>query len=238
MQYSFGKKALLDAINSHQKVKKVFCAFFDQTIIKLLQENKIPYEMVSKQWFNQFDKTLNHQHFAFESEQIFKEINLNTFIKKYNNSQSVILMLDEIQDPHNFGAILRSADAFGVNGVIYKKNNQTNINELVIKTSMGAINYLNLISVTNLNQSIKILQENGYWVYASALNAKAQIFDQIDYPQKTVIIMGNENKGVSPLVIKNADQQVYIPMSGHVQSLNVSVATGILLSYITRNVKK
>ncbi|MCV3753801.1 23S rRNA (guanosine(2251)-2'-O)-methyltransferase RlmB [Ureaplasma zalophigenitalium] len=235
---NFNKKALYDAINAHIAISKVYIGSYDQKIIDLLEERNIPYEIVNRVWFNRFDKQLNHQFLAFETKQVIKNVALNEFLTSHQDSPGLILMLDEIQDPHNFGAILRSADAFGVKAVIYKKNNQASVNELVIKTSMGAINYLNLICVANLSQSIKLLQEHGYWVYASALNHQAQPYNQINYPNKTVIIVGNENKGISPLVLKNADQQVYVPMYGHVQSLNVSVATGILLAFISQHLNK
>ncbi|MCV3728488.1 23S rRNA (guanosine(2251)-2'-O)-methyltransferase RlmB [Ureaplasma miroungigenitalium] len=235
---NFNKKALYDAINAKVSIRKVYMGSYDQKIIDVLTTNNIAYEIVNRGWFNRFGKQLNHQFLAFETEQVIKNISLNEFLASHKDSKSLILMLDEVQDPHNFGAILRSADCFGAQAVIYKKNNQASINELVIKTSMGAVNYLNLICVANLSQSIKLLQENGYWVYASALNEQAQAYNQVDYANKSVIIVGNENKGISPLVIKNADQQVYIPMNGHVQSLNVSVATGVLLAYISQYLNK
>ena len=138
-------------------------------------------------------------------------------------------MLDSIQDPHNFGAILRTCDAFGVDAVVYKDDNQTQINDFVIKTSMGAINNLNLFKVTNFARAIELLKKSGYWIYASTLNKKAIDNTKVNYNDKTVIIVGNEHSGISKLTEKNSDELITINMYGNVQSLNVSVAAGILI---------
>ena len=138
-------------------------------------------------------------------------------------------MLDSFQDPHNFGAILRTCDALGIDAVIYKDDNQAQINDFVIKTSMGAVNNLNLFKVTNFARTIELLKKSGYLIYASTLNEKAIDNTKVNYNDKTVIIIGNEHSGISKLTEKNSDELITINMYGNVQSLNVSVAAGILI---------
>lgn len=143
----------------------------------------------------------------------------------------VILLLDGINDPQNLGAILRSADIFGVSGIIIPKHNQVMLNSTVAKTSAGAINFVPVALANNLNQTIEVLKKKGFWVVASDGSAK-QNYDEIKYDFPVALIIGSEGKGVSPLVLKNSDYVVKIPMYGEVNSLNASVAAGILLSRI------
>lgn len=233
MQYNFGKKALLDAINNKEIISEVYILNKNQEIINLANKNKININFVDSNWFMQFEKQLNHQFIAFIvlSKKI-KKISIEEFLKE-EREKSLVLILDEIEDPRNFGAIIRTANAFGVDAIIYKKNNQAPINELVIKTSMGAVNYTNLIEIANISNAIKLLQKKDYWVYASALENGVD-YTKINYPNKSVLIVGNENKGISQLVLKNSDQKIYIPMYGEVQSLNVGVATGIMLAQMAK----
>lgn len=233
MQYNFGKKALLDAINNKEIISEVYILNKNQEIINLANKNKININFVDSNWFMQFEKQLNHQFIAFIvlSKKI-KKISIEEFLKE-EREKSLVLILDEIEDPRNFGAIIRTANAFGVDAIIYKKNNQVPINELVIKTSMGAVNYTNLIEIANISNAIKLLQKKDYWVYASALENGVD-YTKINYPNKSVLIVGNENKGISQLVLKNSDQKIYIPMYGEVQSLNVGVATGIMLAQMAK----
>lgn len=238
MNYNFGKKALLDAIGNKQLISKVYLLSKNYELINLINKNKITYEIVNEAWFKQFNHSLNHQNIAFELvKKNFQKTSLESFLKLIKNKKkSLILMLDEIEDPRNFGAIIRTANAFGVDAIIYKKHHQASINDLVIKTSMGAINYIYMIEVNNLSNTIKNLQDEGYWVYATSL-LKSQPYEKVDYADKTVFIVGNENKGVSPLILKKADQSIRIDMFGDVQSLNVGVATGIILAHYRTKIK-
>ena len=230
--YFFGKKALFDAINNFQTIEVVYLAKSNYFLVKELQEKNINYQIKDNNWFKQFNDSLNHQNIAFtikQKEQISQKDLLNQLNKK---DSSVVLIVDSIEDPRNFGAILRTCDAFGIDGIFYKKNNQVGINDLVNKVSMGATNYLNLCEVANLNQIVQKLKENGYWIYATTLNKQAIPYYKEKFPSKVAIIVGNESNGISNLLIKESDVSIYIPMEGHVQSLNVSVATGIVLSYL------
>ncbi|MCR5348847.1 MAG: 23S rRNA (guanosine(2251)-2'-O)-methyltransferase RlmB [Bacilli bacterium] len=143
----------------------------------------------------------------------------------------LILILDGIEDPVNLGAILRSADAFGVDGVIIKNTGGVSLNSTVAKVSTGAVAYVPVCGVPNLSQAISELKDAGYWVVSSDGSATMG-YDQVDYKGPMVLVVGSEGFGISRLVLQRSDFIVKIPMVGHVNSLNASVATGILLSHI------
>jgi 23S rRNA (guanosine2251-2'-O)-methyltransferase len=145
-----------------------------------------------------------------------------------NSSNSLILVLDSIQDPRNLGACLRSANAAGVDYVVINKDGSAPINALVHKTSAGAINSLKIFHVTNLSRTIIKMQKKGVWVIGLDGNSKSTIYD-VNLTDATAIVMGSEGKGIRRLIKETCDQIVTIPMSGNIESLNVSVATGIAL---------
>ena len=152
---------------------------------------------------------------------------------KIEGKPPVILMLDGINDPHNLGAILRSADIFGVSGVIIPKHNQVMLNATVAKTSAGAINFVPVAIANNLNQVISLMKKKGFWIVSSDGSA-TQNYQDIVYDFPVGLVVGSEGEGISPLVLKNSDYIVKIPMYGKVNSLNASVAAGIFLSYIRK----
>ena len=139
----------------------------------------------------------------------------------------LLLLLDNIEDPHNLGSILRSADATGVSGVIIPKRRASGLTSVVAKTSTGAIDHVPVARVGNLVQTVQALKERGYWVFGTAM--AGEDYRRWNANGKTVLVIGNEGKGISPLLLKQMDQTLTIPMIGHVQSLNASVATGVLL---------
>lgn len=236
--YSFGFKALYEAVKN-KTAYEINVYKPSSATLKLLNENRVKFiNHTDPSFFNAFDRNLNHQNIVFKVQTSAK-INFEEFLKqKATEKKSLVLLIDSIEDPQNFGAILRTCDAFGVDAVIYKKDNQVQINDFVSKTSMGAVNSLNLFKVTNLSRSIKELKKVGFWVYASALDDKAKINHQISYDSKTVIVIGNENYGISKLIKDESDFIIKIPMYGSVQSLNVSVATGILLAEVKKQLEK
>lgn len=152
---------------------------------------------------------------------------------KIDGRPPVVLLLDGINDPHNLGAILRSADIFGVNGVIIPKHNQVMLNATVAKTSAGAINFVPVAIANNLNQTIALMKKKGYWIVSSDGSATTN-YQDINYDFPVGLIIGSEGEGISSLVLKNSDYIVKIPMYGKVNSLNASVAAGIFLSYIRK----
>jgi len=147
---------------------------------------------------------------------------------KNSSKKPLVLILDSIQDPRNLGACLRSANAAGVDFVIINKDGSAPINSLVYKASAGAINSLQIFLVTNIVRTIKAIQNEGIWVIGLDGNATTSIYD-VNLADSTAIVMGSEGKGIRQLIKKTCDQLVIIPMSGNIESLNVSVATGIAL---------
>jgi len=148
-----------------------------------------------------------------------------------SKNKSVVLILDEIQDPRNFGAIIRSAEVFKVDLILIPERNSVRINETVVKTSTGAIEYVNISKVTNLSDTINKLKKLDYWVYGAAGEASIN-YNEEDYPNKIVLVLGNEGSGIRKKVREHCDKLIKIPMYGKINSLNVSVASGILLSRI------
>ncbi len=162
-----------------------------------------------------------------------KELSVEDFCSSLKEGEeSLVLILDSITDPHNLGAILRSADQFGVNLVILPERRSVQANETVHRVSSGAAQYVPLSVVTNLNRTIEVLKDNGFWVYGADMAGTPSY--ETKFAPRTALVMGSEGKGMDFLVRKNCDEIVSIPMQGHIDSLNVSVATGILLYEIRR----
>lgn len=159
---------------------------------------------------------------------------VGTFIESLKDDEDyLVLILDGITDPHNLGAILRSCDQFSVDLVIIPERRSVQANETVIKISSGAAQYVPLAPVININREIDILKNNGFWVYGADMNGDTSYTTK--FANRTVIIMGNEGSGISRLSREKCDFITSIPMTGHIDSLNVSVAAGILLYEVRRN---
>lgn len=236
MQLVIGKKAILDAI-ANKNLKDATISNKDKVFYNKVKAYLPNVKINNDKSF--YDKIASGQNHQFAIGYVEGEItlSLNEFLS-LDKPTSLVLMVDSIEDPMNFGAIIRSAESVGVDALIYKKDGQCQITPAVIKTSQGAINNLNMIKVTNLSDTIKKFKEAGYWVYASCLDKTAHKLNDIKFNGKVVIIVGNENKGISPLVLKNADFKVYIESAGKTQSLNVSAATAILLYTIQSKLKR
>ena len=156
------------------------------------------------------------------------ETSVEEFCSKLgDDDEALVLMLDGITDPHNLGAILRSADQFGVDLVIIPERRSVQANETVVKVSSGAAQYVPMSVVKNLSRVLGTLKENGFWVYGADMAGESSYTTRL--ARKSVIVMGSEGDGMSQLVRKNCDYIISIPMRGHIDSLNVSVAAGILL---------
>ncbi|MGL4986704.1 MAG: 23S rRNA (guanosine(2251)-2'-O)-methyltransferase RlmB [Treponemataceae bacterium] len=162
-------------------------------------------------------------------------LSLDEFIQNTDfatNEKILIVVLDEITDPHNVGAILRSCDQFGVDLVIMSERNSPKNSEVVARSSAGASAWVKTAIVHNLNWAISKLKEKDFWVYAA--DAKGSIACEINFPNRIALIMGSEGNGVSRLLKEKCDEIISIPTQGKLDSLNVSVATGILLYEISR----
>ncbi len=228
----YGKNPIINAL-AEKKVLKLYLkeGFHDEKIAKLIRNTSIKPTIVSNGELNRLVGDVAHQGIAALVDN-FQYSSIDEII---NNSKKkerpLILILDEISDPHNFGAIIRSADAFSVDGIIVKDRNQAEVNSTVYKVSTGAIDHVKIAKVANLSNAIKLLKKNGYWIY-SAAGEGTQKYNEQDYSIPVALIVGNEGNGISKLVRENSDFIIQIPMTGNINSLNVSVATGILLSRI------
>lgn len=221
--YIYGKNVALEVLNGNKKVDKAFVQdkFNDREIIKLLKNKKIKYTILSK---HDMDRKVDglHQGIILNIED-YNYASIDEILK----DNGLIVMLDHIEDPHNFGAIIRTCEAAGVDGIIIPNDRSVCVNATVIKTSVGTTENVKIVRVTNLNNTINYLKKNGYWIIGTDMNGTD--YDKLDYKGKTCIICGNEGKGMSKLVRDNCDFIASIPMNGKVNSLNASVATAIIL---------
>ena len=231
----YGKNPVIEAIRA-KKALKVFVVnnFNDQKVLGLIRDNRLQMVSVSPL---EMDKMANggvHQGVAAELKP-YQTVSLQEIIARAKKKEKkIIVMLDGIEDPHNLGAILRSADVFEASGIVLPKHNSVTLNATVAKTSAGAINYVPVAVVNNLNQAIKELKEEGYWIVSTDGSAEIS-YSSLKYDFPVVVVIGSEGKGVSSLVLKNSDYIVKIPQFGHVNSLNASVAAGILLAEVHKS---
>ncbi|MBP2015245.1 23S rRNA (guanosine(2251)-2'-O)-methyltransferase RlmB [Anaerococcus degeneri] len=229
MDKIYGRKPVIDAIDSGVKIYKAFVIkqnskIVDEIISKLNRAN-VEINFVDKRFFDKID--MNHQGVMVEAESFqYKDL---SDISKYQR----LIILDQIEDPHNLGAIIRSAESFGFDGVIIPERRSASVSPIVYKTSAGAINNINIIMVKNINRAIEEIKEAGFWVYGLAGEASSPI-DQVDLKGKVCLIVGNEGKGLSRLVRENCDILINIPMKGFVNSLNASVASAIAMYEVLR----
>ena len=228
----YGRNPIKESLSTN-RLKKVYLVdgFSDKGILTMLNEKKIAIQYISAKEMTNLCGGGTHQGIAAEIKP-YEYYSLEYVLKKADLvERPIILLLDGIEDPHNLGAILRSADVFGVSGVIISKHNQVALNATVAKTSAGAVNYVPVVLVNNLNQTIDKLKKAGYWIVSTDGSATTN-YNDINYDFKSVVVIGSEGYGVSSLVLKNSDYIVKIPMYGHVNSLNASVAAGILMARI------
>lgn len=205
-------------------------------IIEIAQKNKIPVSFMDAQWFKRNFSDNSHQFIAASSKkESFSKQSLEDFLTE-DTKQHFFLILDEVQDPHNLGACFRIASAFDLSGIIVPKNNSVGITPVVSKVASGAVNHIPFFSVTNLSRTIDLLKEHNFFIYAADGYSELSIYDQ-SFSGNVALVMGSEGKGIRRLTKDKCDLTFSIPMSGSIESLNVSVATGICVSEIRRKLK-
>lgn len=222
--YIYGKNVAHEYLDSNKKIDRVFLSnnFNDNEIISKIRRKNIRCKTLSK--FD-MDKKVNglHQGIILEVED-YKYSSLEELLSIENG---FLVMLDHIEDPHNFGAIIRSCEAAGVDGIIIPEDRNVQVTGTVLKTSVGTAEKMKIARVVNLNNTIGKLKDNGYWIYGTDMEGTD--YTTLDYKGKICIICGNEGKGISKLVKDNCDFIATIPMKGDVNSLNASVATAIII---------
>lgn len=229
MDKIYGRKPVLDTLDTDIKIYKAYIqkqnSKLIDTIIKKLEEKNIEISFVDKRFFDKID--MNHQGVMLEVES-FKYATMDDI-----GDARRLIILDKIEDPHNLGAIIRSAESFGFDGVIIPERRSASVTSTVYKTSAGAINNIKVIRVTNLTRTIKLLKDLGFWIYGLAGEADSDI-SRVDLKGKVALVIGNEGEGISRLVRENCDMLINIPMLGKVNSLNASVAAGISMYELLR----
>ncbi len=205
----------------YKSVRKILIAdnFKDKNIINKIKENKLKYIITDSKIM---DKMMPHNQGIIIDIDDFEYASLDSI-----GDEPLVLMLDHLEDPHNFGAIIRTCEAAGVKSIIIPKDRGVTVNETVMKTSSGALNHVNIIMVTNLVNAINKLKSQGYFVYAADMDGDD--YRHVDYANKVLLIIGNEGNGISKIISNNSDEIVSIPMRGTINSLNASVAAAILI---------
>ena len=225
----YGKNSCLEYLKKRKKIKSLYLdrGFNDKHIISLIENLKIKPHFYTKHELDELAEE-NHQGIIIDVGE-YEYCDLDEIIEE---NDGFIVILDHIMDTHNFGAIIRTCVAAGVKGIIIPKDRSVKVNSTVMKTSVGATLNMKICMVTNLNQAIKYLKDKNYWIYASDMEG-VNYTDNI-YNNNVCLIIGNENKGVSELVKKSSDYIVSIPISQKIDSLNASVAAGIIIYEVVR----
>lgn len=220
------------------RVQSLFAAtrFQNDAFVALARKHNVSVKFVSDDELTRMARVPSHQGFVAICDD-YGTVSLGALIESAKKKQYPLLaMLDGIEDPHNLGAILRSADAFGVDGLIIKNHGEVPLNGTVAKVSTGAINYVKVAVVANLSQALEVLKDNSYWIVASD-GSGTMDYDKVDYKSPICLVIGSEGSGIQPLVLKHSDFIVKIPMFGHVNSLNASVAASVLFAQVIQNRK-
>ena len=231
-QYRYGKNVVKQMIEEHKDIEVLYVQQDrkNDDIEALARKNHINVVSCSRK---QLDNLVsgNHQGYIAEVKD-YPLYDIDDIIETIpQGKQPLLVALDSLEDPHNLGAILRTAACTGVDGIIIEKNRSVSLNGTVAKVSCGAIDIVKVAQVTNLSQTLNYLKENGYWVIGTDME-NASDYRIVNYDMPVVLVIGNEGKGMRPLIRKNCDMCVYLPMESNIGSLNASVATGVMLYQI------
>ncbi len=218
--YVCGKNVLKET--PIEKIHKVFLREFfkDNEVIEYLKQNKIRFEFVPVQRLNKMVRE-NHQGIVIDVDD-YLYYKLSDVL-----DEDFVVCLDHLEDPHNLGAIIRTCECAGIKAIIIPDNRSVRVNETVMKISAGAINNVKVVLVSNLNNALKKLKDNFFFVYAADMDGKD--YRTLDYAEKRALVIGAEGAGVSRIIRESADEIVSIPMFGKINSLNASVSAAILI---------
>jgi len=225
----YGRNVCLEFLQKNKKVRKIILqeGFRDEKLILLIEKLNFPVKYLPK---FELDRLANgvHQGIIMDVED-FRYTDYHDFI---NDPEACVVILDHLEDPHNLGAIIRTSEAAGISGIIIPKDRSVDVNATVIKTSVGSIDNIPVSMVTNLNSTIKDLKDNGFWIVGTDMEGTD--YREIDYHGKIALVIGNEGSGMSRIVKESCDFIAKIPMYGKVNSLNASVASGIMIYEVVR----
>ena len=234
-----GRNAVLELLESDRDINKIFISDGEKhgsinKIIALAKEKKVIINEVSKAKLNQMSQTENNQGvIAIVPPFNYCEIEDILDLAKKRDEKPFILILDGIEDPHNLGSIIRTAETAGVHGIIIPKRRAANVNSTVAKVSAGAVEYMKIARVNNINDAINTLKENDVWICGTDMDTNKYYYDE-DFTGGIGVVIGSEGYGMSRLVKENCDFLVKIPMKGKITSLNASVSAGIVMYEVVK----
>ena len=227
--YIYGKNVAREKLKSNERINKIFLAekFNDEEILNIIRKRKIKYNFVSNKFLDDKVQGL-HQGIILDVDDV-KTVDID-YIDNIKKNNPLLVMLDHLEDPHNFGAIIRTSEALGVDGIIIPNDRNVGVNSTVVKTSAGAIYNMPIIRVANLGATITKLKNKGYWIMGTDMEGTD--YTEMDYNMPICLIIGNEGKGISKVIENQCDYMVKIPMVGNINSLNASVSCGIIIARI------
>ena len=229
----YGRNVAKEILRKGKKIEKIILqeGFDDKEINSLIENGNFRVEVKQKRDIDRLADGVHQGIILFIPDYKYK-----TLGEVLKNEPQFIVLLDHLEDPHNLGAIIRTCEAAGVDAIVMPKDRQVMINSTVMKTSVGTLDNMDIVAVTNLVQAIEELKKNGFWVVGTALENSVD-YREIDYSGKIGLVIGNEGNGMSRIVTKSCDFIAKIPMYGTTNSLNASVAAGIMIYEVVRNRK-
>lgn len=227
----YGKNVINEILNNNTKIYKVFLDnnFKDESLLNRINKRNLKKFHMDKNKLDKMCGNSTNQGIAADIEE-YKYLDIKAL--ENDNDASFVVMLDSIEDPHNFGAIIRTCECAGVDYIIIPRNRSVSVNSTVYKTSCGALANVKIIEVVNLTNTITKLKDLGFWVYGAEANGKN--YSNIKFDTKTCLVIGSEGHGLKQIVTKNCDEIISLPMKGKINSLNASVACGILIYEIMK----
>ena len=227
----YGRNVVNEILNGKTKIYKVFLDnnYKDEDILSKIDKRGLKKFHVDKSKLDKMCGNSTNQGIAMDIEE-FNYYDIKTI--EEDDKSNFVVMLDSIEDPHNFGAIIRTCECAGVDYIIIPKNRSVSVNSTVYKTSSGALSNMKIVEVSNLHNTIKKLKDLGFWVYGS--DAKGKDYRSIDFGGKTCLIIGSEGHGLKQIVSNSCDEIISLPMKGKINSLNASVAAGIFIYEIMK----
>lgn len=229
-----GRNAVIEALKSDRTIECVYVSKGDlegsiKVALGLAKDKGVVIKEADRRKLDTMCDGLNHQGIVARVTP-FKYCEVNDILEdaKRKEQQPFIVILDEIEDPHNLGSIIRTAELCGVHGIIIPKRRNVGVTSTVYKCSAGAIEHMKIAKVTNINATIDMLKEQGIWIYGADIDGKDYSYNT-DFSGPCALIIGSEGKGISSLTLKKCDLLVKIPMIGKINSLNASVAGGIMM---------
>lgn len=248
MSLIYGINPVDEAIISGKTINKIYAQKGNREVYEIIKKAKMKRIVVVEADKQKLDRMISEEGQMQKNSQgiVASVTDYNYFTvddildeASKRNESPFIIILDKIEDPHNLGAIVRSAECLGAHGVIIQKRNASQVTDTVEKVAAGACNYVKIARVTNITETIKYLKEKGIWIYGLDMDGASNIYET-DFSGPIGLVIGNEGDGISRLVLKNCDVIVKIPMTGHIESLNASVSAAISMYEIIRqkNTKK